>query len=78
MGEGRGTIKLAPSPPRDLPAMVLCRPDWDEVVSELHGLGADVVTTEAKLKEDLRGCGAVGCGAAGWCSKRTSVGVGGR
>ena len=30
----------------------LHRPNWDEVASELRGLGADVVTTEERARED--------------------------
>jgi hypothetical protein len=30
-----------------------CRPDWDAAVSWLQGMGADLVTTEQKLKADL-------------------------
>lgn len=29
------------------------RPDWDQTVAFLKELGADVVTTEAKMKADL-------------------------
>jgi len=34
---------------------VLCvsRPEWDQTVTWLQGMGADVVTTEQKLKADL-------------------------
>jgi hypothetical protein len=30
-----------------------CRPDWDETVAWLKGMGADIVTTEASLKSDM-------------------------
>ncbi|MEW5302845.1 MAG: hypothetical protein WDW36_005588 [Sanguina aurantia] len=33
------------------------RPDWDGTVAMLKGLGADVVTTEAKLKADMAASG---------------------
>ena len=30
-----------------------CRPDWDDTVSWLKGMGADLVTTEEKAKKEL-------------------------
>lgn len=33
--------------------LLTLRPDWDACVSSLTDMGADVVTTEEKLKQDL-------------------------
>ena len=29
------------------------RPNWEETVADLEGLGADIVTTEARCREDM-------------------------
>ncbi len=33
--------------------LLVCRPDWDATVGWLKGMGADVVTTEERLRKNM-------------------------